>query len=217
MMTVKDLVSKLTGARAAVRDLGDAARGLREEHDRLAEERSGLLSTWPPVDEIVAEAAADVDAIGARWRADHAKAVAEAARSRLDVTPNGQVNGVARSGLGPLTIRFDFAAACGLLPAIVKEAIATVIRAGTADVPTGPPMAARAEMVAQLNERLATVARQHAALVDEANAAGIGLSHLAEERGRRYAVERARSAAQMHNRINAAAIRRGAVQPLEET
>ena len=95
----------------------------------------------------------------------------------------------------------------------MKASLGAIIDA--AKFEAGPPMADRERLLADLDERLADVERQHAQLVDEAAEAGIVLSHMDGERGRRIQAEQRAQYVEKNNALNRRAIERGVVEPMK--
>ena len=91
--------------------------------------------------------------------------------------------------VGPLSL----AALAALAPALVREGVRAVI-ASTPYGDEGPPMRARAALVAEVDGKIAALVTEHAALVDNAGALGITLADLPATVGRRA------QAAQAHER-----------------
>jgi hypothetical protein len=173
---VKDLATRVTGARTAIGELGAADQALRDAHATAEAERGRLLGARAPKADVLKTLDQELEQLAAAWIAQRAPAVVTSLSGTLDA-PAGEIRGVVRyesflDAVGPLTLP----ALAALAPALLREGLAGVISRTPYD--EGPPLAARAGLVAEVNRTLEALVRQHAELVDSAAAAGVRLEHL---------------------------------------
>jgi len=178
-----DLVSRLAGARSALDELHDTDKTLRTMHEDLQAERRRLCGARPPKADLIAEAERQVDAIAAAWVAAHGPQLVDAIAGRVDASPAGVVRGIVEGNLLLVPFVFDVQALLALAPDPVKQSLRTIITG--AEYAEGPPMSARAELIAAVDAKIADVEEQHSALVDQALALGIQLDLLDAVRSRR--------------------------------
>jgi hypothetical protein len=209
-MGLRSWAKSLVGARDALAELREHERALREEHERLVSvERPGLISRRPPVEDLVADVASQIDALGARWRAANADRVIAELTGSVDVAPSGAVSRIVSGNLEaafPAPLGIDALAA--LVPAVLKAALSDVVRAVEYDA--GPPMASRVPMVAELDRRVAEIEEAHNELVDQAAELGVTIPRLPAVAARLAEEARRRERAEADERANAAAARRWA-------
>jgi len=215
MEKLTDWTKRLGLARGAVEAVGATAKGLRDEHARLEQERITLISAKPPREDIAATVNAEVDRLGRAWLDVAGAAVLGELAGGVEVDGHGQfvriTPGVLGRDFGPLAGYVTLASLCAIVPDLVKTGLAQVLDA----VPytAGPPMAERAGRIAAVDERIADVEREHAILVDQAAAVGVSMEHMPGERARRTGVAQRRELAEANNRLNASAIAQGRVKP----
>ncbi len=144
---VTDVARRISGAATAIRDLREAERSIRQEHERAVRERDALLAAPPPREELVKAFDDAVDAIAQRWREDnasqllsavHVDAAAGAASVSFDKAPN-------------LYGAVGYAAICALAAGPAKEALKAAVASMT--YTPGPPLVERPRLLHHQSRR----------------------------------------------------------------
>ena len=152
---------------------------MRQEHARLVESRSRFISAPPPLADLVDDVQHQVSAFAKAWWTLHGDAFLARRRRGISSTirPAPWTSSRATWGTSwPGALPADLAA---LVPDLIVQAFADQLR--TRDFShAGPPMGERLRLIAEVDRQLAAVVEEHSQVVDEAQAAGIGLSLLEE-------------------------------------
>jgi hypothetical protein len=200
--TLRDFAARMSAAKGAVQMLHETDRALRDEHAAALAERSRIAHALPPLAEIRTRLAAEVDRLGREWRRSHASDLAAVARpEEISLAAGARfANAIGAVDLGFL---------CALLGDSLKASLAVVVNGAAGE--TGPALADRPGLIADLDKRIADLEREHAALCDEARAAGITLELLDVERGRRHRAEQHARFVRDQVAANGDGIRRGTI------
>jgi hypothetical protein len=187
MAILESLKRVIGGASDAIGQVKGALDGILAQLAALDAEQGLLLTRPASADEVKANLARLVADMGRRWREKHAMELIQAVGGRIEQRPGGRVALVPPTLADPFghaePFTLDFAAACGVFPDQLLEGLHRVVTE-TAFAP-GPPMAGRIERLSAIERERETLRREHARLVDAANAAGVPLEHLPEERAAR--------------------------------
>jgi hypothetical protein len=181
-----DLAGRLAGARGALDDLHAADKELRKMHEDLQAERARLCGARPPHAELIAAAEEQVDALAAAWAAANGLQLVVAVGGSIDVQPSREVRGVISGNLlhaPALMGMLDVPTLAALVPAQLKAGLRRLIEA--TEYAEGPPMSERPRLIAELDEKIADVEREHSQLVDQARGLGIEIALLDDVRYRR--------------------------------
>lgn len=219
----KSWAQSLAGARSAVSQLHETEARLLDNLSQLRAKRDQLLSSRPPRADVIANMEAAVAQLGATWLENHGEYIVGNLAGGLDVGVRGDVAGIRAGRLKSESFHpFDafpsgnvsIDALCALAPTLVRESLKRII--DSARYEAGPPLTERAPRIAIIDAEIEELEREHAALVDQAEAAGIKIDHTAEERGRRARESARRSQIDGFNAVNRRAIENGHVQAMTD-
>jgi hypothetical protein len=193
-------IKALKEAQLAAQRLTTYERELRERFQSLDKQRQQVIGALPPKAEVIRTSDRLVDEASTAWANEH--------RMMLAMSIGG------RDGTGYPTLpyllfgqTFTLDKLVGIVPGAVKAQFRAAIE-GVPDEHFGLSEVERAAKLAELDEAITDVERQHTELVDHAGAVGIVLSFLPHigdrrkqeqldlEREERRAAERARQAKQ---------------------
>jgi len=199
----------LGGATAAIANLKRSGAGIRERLDELAREEIALLSDPAPLDALGANLEEYVARCRRQWIAANGLTVVHGASGRVarSLGAADQRPAVVPPQLEdvlPGVVTLDLLA--GLFPSLLLEGLRQAVK--DTEYTPGPAMATRVARLAAIEKERETLQRRHAALVDEAEAAGVHLQHLPEEVGRRTQAAQARERWELDQRANAGYYRR---------
>jgi hypothetical protein len=175
-MAQNDDITAVRAAKDAAGRVHAGEQSLRVKHKALVTERRKIIQAARCLEEVLVNAARLVDEAGAKFIDRFAQRMVRelsgyteqrgsgderrevAARAHLPILPDGF---------------FDFGGLCGMVPALMKERLADVIRRSGANF--GLPTEARAAKVAELDAGIAALEALHTELVDGAGEVGIAL------------------------------------------
>ncbi|MGB7220750.1 MAG: hypothetical protein WBD07_18265 [Vicinamibacterales bacterium] len=167
---VQTAQSASAAARAAMEALSTAEQKLRAEHREEINQRDKITNLPPPVDDVVQQMRACVDAYAAQAAAEYRRGVVHAFGGELylqgDGTyvpkPPGLYRPPAPVGHTP------FMDLCAFAPALMKERLEQIIRSEAYEA--GPPIADRLRLIAEADARIRAKEDEHTQLVDTAAA-----------------------------------------------
>jgi hypothetical protein len=169
-------IQQLEEASAAANRLAEHGRSLEAEHATLQRERKTIAAPVP-VDDIVANMRAMIDARAAQYAADHAGRMIDELGGYLEFLP---LHRAARRGSDYRTVkptmwqphppgeRLLFEDLIGLFPELMKQRLEAIIRSKAYQ--PGPPLADRIALLRNVDERIADVERRHTAFVEAVGA-----------------------------------------------
>jgi hypothetical protein len=213
--TVKSWAQELVGYRASLDKVRGAEQAKRAEYDRLQAERLRLLGAPGPKAEIITNIRALVAQHARDFEAAAGPALVRAASGRVAVDGAEKYTGTIAGTLPQevLAAPLSFGAWCSFDAAAVTAWLTRLVSGQTFE--EGPALAARERALADIDQKIETVIGEHAELVDAAQAAGVGLPHLAETIGRRTRVQQRMEAVRRTLAANRDALHYGRIKPAD--
>lgn len=186
---IRNAVSAVGAARAAAGSLATVDRELREKHAAAVRLVGALAGSPEPVDSVVANMRAAVDAIAARYDAEYGQQAVNAFSRRVEITEDLSVRATPGNPSWAPTLAPSWSNLYWLAPEAMKQALERSIRSCT--YTAGLPIAEREAAIRKAQAEVRELEAEHEALVDEAAEHGIVLQHLPTVAARREREARA--------------------------
>lgn len=212
MSSLKELQRRVAAARKTTEDLSSIDRDLRDMHAAVTRERDAIVSRFEPVNIVIANMRAEVDAAAQHFAAEYGMSMLLDFSGRMELQRDGSLT-PRRPRLWWSHEELQFRHLCGLVPDLVKTRLEEIIR-GVSLTDVGLPLNDRPPAVAAADERIRAIEDEHAALADMAAEMNppIRLQLLEPVRQRRDS-ERARQARE----AEALAVRRATEEALNQS
>lgn len=186
---IKNAVSAVGAARAAAGSLATLDRELRDRHAAAAKHVRDLALLPEPVDAVVANMRAAIDAAAAHFDAAYGQQLVTAFSHQIRIDDDLSTDVKKPQSFWSPTLTPSWQNLCWLNPEAMKATFERAIRA--CKYTPGIPITERASAIRQAQDQVRALEAEHEALVDEAAKSGIVLQHLPSVTARREAAARA--------------------------
>ena len=171
------LTDWLAPARDALRQVRDAEQGKRREIAEAEADRARLISAKPPKEDVLAQIRADIAEAGGAWIASHGMSLLNVVL-QIQHGP-GAAPGLVRYVSLPdvvATPDVSFGFLCATMPDLLHAGLRRVVEGLV--YAEGEPVQSRAQLLAEVNERISTLEGQHGNLVTAAGELGLVLEDM---------------------------------------
>ncbi|MFA5028544.1 MAG: hypothetical protein WC713_11795 [Candidatus Methylomirabilota bacterium] len=171
-MTLKDRLAgwakRLAGAMGALDELHAADQDLRRTHAELKKERNKIVSAPGPREEVLANFDKLIEAEAARWQQEAGASLIRHGSPGFTLQRDGELVPQRPAWPGEFQKVLTLKDVAGLFPDLVKTQVAALVT--TTTYTPGPAASDRWAALKTIDQKIAEIEEQHAALVDAAAA-----------------------------------------------